>query len=84
MKKMLLGLVTAGLVLTGVLVALVMPRHGPVNRTACERIEKGMTVAQVEQILGGPPGDYRTQPTKAEAWGGAPWEDFSFSGSWET
>jgi hypothetical protein len=66
MRKLLIGLVAVGFVLAGVLVALVMPvmpGHCPVTGAACDRIEKGMTLAQVEQILGGPPGDYRTQPT---------------------
>jgi outer membrane protein assembly factor BamE (lipoprotein component of BamABCDE complex) len=62
MRKWLLGLLAVSLVLVGVLVALVMLRHCPVNRAAVERIRKGMTRAEVEQILGGPPGDYRTRP----------------------
>jgi hypothetical protein len=30
-----------------------------INRHSYERIEEGMTMAEVEDILGGPPGDYR-------------------------
>jgi hypothetical protein len=62
MKKLLVGLLAGGLVLAGILVSLAMPRHCPVNPAAYERIEKGMTKAEVEAILGGPPGDYRTRP----------------------
>jgi hypothetical protein len=64
MKRLLVGLVAVGLVLAGLLLPLVMPRHCPVNRAACEKIKVGMTLAQVEQILGGPSGDYRTRPTR--------------------
>jgi hypothetical protein len=62
MRKALIGLLAAALVLFGALLPLVLPRHCPVNRAACERIEKGMTQAEVYAILGGPPGDYRTTP----------------------
>jgi hypothetical protein len=61
MRKVLIGL-AVGLVMGGILVALVMPRHCPVNQAACNRIKKGMTRAEVEKILGGPAGNYRTQP----------------------
>jgi hypothetical protein len=64
MKKVLIGLLAVGLVLASVLIALVMPRHCPVNRAACERIKPGMTQAEVHAVLGGPPGDYRTSPGK--------------------
>jgi hypothetical protein len=66
MKKLLIGLVAATLLLSGLLLALLIPTHCPVNRMACERIEKGMTLTQVEQLLGGPPGDYRTRPIYRE------------------
>jgi hypothetical protein len=62
MRKLLIGVLAVGLVLAGALFALVMPRHCPVNRAACGRIKEGMTRAEVEKILGGPPGDYRTRP----------------------
>jgi hypothetical protein len=62
MRKLLIGLLAVALVLFGALLPLVLPRHCPVNRGAFERIEEGMTQAEVEAILGGPPGDYRTQP----------------------
>jgi hypothetical protein len=63
MRKVLIGLVV-GLVLFLVLAAWMLsrPRHCTVSRANFERIEKGMTVAEVFAILGGPPGDYRTRP----------------------
>jgi hypothetical protein len=64
MRKLLIGLLAAGLVLGGMLLALVMPRHCPVTRAACGRIQEGMTQAEVEKILGVPPGDYRTRPVR--------------------
>jgi hypothetical protein len=66
MRKLLIGLLAVSLVLAGVLVALVMPRHCPVNRAAYDRIEEGMSLAEVEALLGGPPGDYRTVWTREE------------------
>jgi outer membrane protein assembly factor BamE (lipoprotein component of BamABCDE complex) len=42
-------------------VGIVLARHraGPhIDRAAYDRIEPGMTQAQVEAVLGGPPGDY--------------------------
>jgi hypothetical protein len=33
------------------------------SQADCDRIEIGMTRAQVEHVLGGPPGDYRTRHT---------------------
>jgi hypothetical protein len=62
MNKPLLVLLAVALVLLGALLPLVMPRFCPVNRVACENIKDGMTQAEVYAILGGPPGDYRTQP----------------------
>jgi hypothetical protein len=57
-----LGLLTAALLVFGALLPLALPRACRVNRAAFERIEEGMTEAEVEEILGGPPGDYRTGP----------------------
>jgi hypothetical protein len=62
MRSLLIGVLAAGLLLAGVLLALVTPRSCPVTRTRCARIETGMTRAQVDAILGVPPGDYRTHP----------------------
>jgi hypothetical protein len=62
-RKPLLGLLAVALVLLGAMLPLVLPRHCPVNRAACERIKVGMTRTEVEAILVGPPGDYRTLPS---------------------
>jgi hypothetical protein len=72
---LLVGLLAVGVVFAGALLALVLPRHCPVTRAAYERIEPGMTQADVEQILGGPPGDYRTRPVHANltSGGGISW-----------
>jgi hypothetical protein len=39
---------------------LLPPPASPVTRTAFERLKPGMSLAKVEGILGGPPGDYMT------------------------
>jgi hypothetical protein len=64
MRKRLRWLVCLAvvLVLVGVLVHLLFPSASPVTRVAFDRIQTGMTQAEVEAILGGPPGDYRTRP----------------------
>jgi hypothetical protein len=38
------------------------PPPPPINVEVYERIEKGMTQAEVEAAIGLPPGDYRTDP----------------------
>jgi hypothetical protein len=63
MRKSLVACLAVVLVLAGGLVAVLGPRHCPVNRAAFERIEKGMTQAEVRAILGGPPGEYHTRPS---------------------
>src|SRR5262245_20880261 len=63
--KVGLGLLVAAMLAFGMLVPLGLPRRCPVNRAAFERIEEGMSVAEVEKILGGPEGDYRVEPTPA-------------------
>jgi hypothetical protein len=60
----MIALLAVALLLVGALLALTGPRHCPVNRRAIERIKKGMTRAEVHAILGGPGGDYRTQPAQ--------------------
>lgn len=42
-------------------------RPHPVNETNFNRIRVGMTQAEVEAILGCPPGDYATRPWMADA-----------------
>jgi hypothetical protein len=61
-RKLLIGLLALALLLLGAALPLVMPRRCPVTREAAARIKDGMTRADVEAILGGPPGDYRTTP----------------------
>jgi hypothetical protein len=39
---------------------LLPPLKSPVTRAAFERIRPGMTLAEVEEVLGGPPGHYET------------------------
>jgi hypothetical protein len=51
------------LCLFGAITPLVVPWRCHVTRAAFAKIEVGMTRAEVEAILGGPPGDYRTQPS---------------------
>jgi hypothetical protein len=63
LRKTLIACVATVLVLAGGLIALLGPRHCPVNRAAFERIAEGMTPTDVEAILGGPQGDYRTRPS---------------------
>ena len=62
MKKSMIACLAVGLVMAGGLVALLGPRHCPVNRAAFERIEEGMTQAEVRAIMG-PTGDHRTRPS---------------------
>jgi hypothetical protein len=75
MKKLLVALLAVALTLFGAVLPLVLPRHCPVNKAACERIEVGMTKREVEKILGGPPGDYRTRPVLGDigSGGGIDW-----------
>jgi hypothetical protein len=44
--------------------AALWARPAQVTRASCDRIRVGMSRAEVESLLGGPPGDYRTGPTK--------------------
>jgi hypothetical protein len=44
-------------------VVAVWPRPTRFTRAHCDRIQVGMSRAEVEAILGGRPGDYRTGPT---------------------
>jgi hypothetical protein len=64
MRKSVTACLAVVLVLAGGMIALLRPRHCPVIKAAFERIEKGMTQAEVHAILGGPAGDYRTRPNR--------------------
>jgi hypothetical protein len=66
MRKYLVAALSLTLVLLGLFVNLLTPRHCPVNREAFGLVEKGMTRAEVHAVLGGPPGDYRTRPYSEE------------------
>jgi hypothetical protein len=66
MRKPVLAGVAIFLVLLGTLVGVALvppPRPCLVTKAAYGRVATGRGRAQVEQILGGPPGDYRTRPT---------------------
>jgi hypothetical protein len=78
-RKALLAGVPLLLVLAGALVLLRPPGPCPVTRGAYERIEPGMSRTEVEEILGGPPGDYRTRPTRVEE---GPGSGFTWEGWW--
>jgi outer membrane protein assembly factor BamE (lipoprotein component of BamABCDE complex) len=58
-RKLLLALAGLALVVAGTFV--LWPRANRITRENFDHIEKGMSRAQVESILG-PPGDYRTGP----------------------
>jgi hypothetical protein len=62
------------LLLGAALPALVRPC--PVTRAALDRVKEGMSRAEVEAILGGPPGDLRTRPVEVYhgTFGDRPWE----------
>jgi hypothetical protein len=61
-KWWLIGSLAVLLVLVGILLPVLFPWPSKVNRANYERIELGMSRAEVEAIFGGPPGDYRTRP----------------------
>ena len=63
MRKLAVAVLALALLLVGTLLPLVRPLRCPVNRAAFERIKVGMTQAEVHAVLGGPPGDYRTEPS---------------------
>jgi hypothetical protein len=72
MRKSLIACLAFVLVLAGGLVALLGPRHCPVDRAAFERVEEGMTRAEVHAILGGPQGEYATRPVDYYSLRGGP------------
>src|SRR6516162_7839304 len=61
-RKLLLAL--AGLaVVAAAGVVVLWPSADRIKRENCDRIRHGMSLAEVEAVLG-PPGDYRTGPTR--------------------
>jgi hypothetical protein len=57
-------LVLAGLVAAGMVMSRCQPSRLTIEN--CDRIREGMTRAEVEAIVGVPPGDYRTRPPDDE------------------
>jgi hypothetical protein len=67
MRRRKLLVVLAGLaVVVAAVVVVLWPRANCVTLTNYSSIQQGMTFPEVEAILGGPPGDYRTSPTQFE------------------
>jgi hypothetical protein len=56
-RRLLLLILPAGLVALAIAIWVLWPRTA-INRENFEKIHRGMAVAEVEAILGGPPGDY--------------------------
>jgi hypothetical protein len=50
-------------IITAVVLYISSPRRPMASQEDCGRIKIGMTRAEVEHVLGGPPGDYRTGPS---------------------
>lgn len=61
-KKLLLLLCVIVVAATGVLVAVWLRPEPVASQARCERVRLGMTQAEVEVLLGGPPGEYQTGP----------------------
>lgn len=60
--------------------AIIPPAKTPVahriNERTVQEIHEGMTPAEVETLLGAPPGDYRTRPVKiVDALASSVWKD---------
>ena len=60
-RKLLVAL--AGLVLVGVGVFCLTPGRVDITYRNSEQIRRGMSRAEIQTIIGGPPGDYSTHPT---------------------
>ncbi len=65
-RKLLLGSLAGALVLTGVAAFVLWPRPRRITEENFARIKQGMTLAEVEAILG-PPGDYTTGPVSGSS-----------------
>jgi hypothetical protein len=65
----MLLVVTLVLVVITITAVLLMPRGDRINSHYCWQIKPGMTLAEVEEVLGCPPGDYRADPLrKKDTW----------------
>jgi hypothetical protein len=62
-RRFLLFALLSVLVVAAVFVAMVRPRPSAITRDNEARIHEGMTVDELEAILGGPPRDESTGPT---------------------
>jgi hypothetical protein len=60
-RRLLVFGLLAGLLVLGASVWLLLPRTA-ITRENAQKIQVGMTLAEVETILGHPAGDYRTNP----------------------
>lgn len=60
MRKRIIALICVALVLI-VGSWILRPQRDQVNNDSISRIERGMTLHEVESILGAPPGDYTTR-----------------------
>jgi hypothetical protein len=70
-KRWKVALALAAGVLLGVPLWLLLrplPPSARVNRSAYECIEEGMTPAEVEAVIGLPPGDFRSDPARPRAY----------------
>jgi hypothetical protein len=61
-NRRILTLAAAILAIAGVGVFALRHREDRVTKQNSDRITEGMSLAEVELILGGPPGDYTTRP----------------------
>jgi hypothetical protein len=57
-RRLFVGVIAAGGLVAFVAWLWLVPPHHHINRDSFEKIRRGMTQAQVEAILGVPPGDY--------------------------
>jgi hypothetical protein len=65
-------------IITAIVLYISGPRRPMTSQADCGRIEVGMTRAQVEHVLGGPPGDYCTRPAlpPETGWKYAHWDQW--------
>jgi hypothetical protein len=72
---LLVALAVAGV---GVVAWLAGPKHR-INRESLSQIQRGMTLQEVKDLLGGPPGDYSRSALVVRYWPGPQWigEDFA-------
>jgi hypothetical protein len=67
-KKRVMLIATIAGVVAAMSAVLFMPRGDRINSHYCRKIKSGMTLAEVEEVLGCPPGDYRAEPRKPDTW----------------